>query len=70
MHELSAILSIVIGVLATLFGFTAKQFYAAKGNLGVTMTNGKLPLWVGRLLGLVVGGFFILIGVRFFVTGS
>jgi hypothetical protein len=47
-------------------GLTIKQFYAARGALGVTVSNRPIATWKGRLLFCIVGAAMILVGVRFF----
>jgi hypothetical protein len=44
-----------------------KQFYAARGVLGVTVSNRQIATWKGRLLCLIVGAAMVLVGVKFFL---
>jgi hypothetical protein len=50
-------------------GLTIKQFYAARGALGVTVSNRPIATWK-RLLFCIVGAAMILVGVRFFLFGQ
>ena len=67
MNETKAILAIVIGSVVIIAGLTMKQFYAARGVLGVTVSNRQIATWKGRLLCLIVGVAMVLVGVKFFL---
>lgn len=67
MKETKAVLAIVIGSVVIIVGLTVKQFYAAKGALGVTVSNRQIATWKGRLLVLIVGAAMVLVGVKFFL---
>ena len=47
------------------FGFTIKQFYAAKGMYGAVSSDRKVARWKGRLLFVAVGAGFLLIGFKY-----
>ena len=70
MNETKAILLIVAGSVAIILGLTVKQFYAARGVLGVTSSNRQIATWKGRAIFLVVGAFMLLIGIKFFLVGQ
>jgi hypothetical protein len=65
MSETKAILSIIVGFVTVVLSLMVKQFYAARGVLGVTLSDRKIPRWQGRLLGLVVGGLMIFAGLNY-----
>jgi hypothetical protein len=65
MTETKAIFSIVVGCAAIYFGFTVKQFYAARGMYGGG-SGPPIARWKGRLLFVVVGIGFLLIGLSYF----
>jgi hypothetical protein len=67
MNETKAILAIIVGSAAIILGLTIKQFYAARGVLGVTMSNRQIATWKGRLLFVVVGTVMVLVGIKFFL---
>ena len=67
MDQGQAITSIVAGSIAITTSFFAKKFYAAKGLLGAPSANRVISTWKGRLLFWVVGGFMILLGLRYFL---
>jgi hypothetical protein len=69
MNETKAILLIAAGSVAIILGLTVKQFYAARGALGVTSSNRQIATWKGRAIFLVVGAFMLLIGIKFFLVG-
>lgn len=70
MNEAKAILAIVAGSVAIVFSLLVKQFYAARGVLGVTLSKRKVPRWQGRLLWLLVGISLLSVGVRFLLFGQ
>jgi hypothetical protein len=59
MTEARAIFFVVIGSLAIYGGFTSKQFYAIRSDR-------KVARWKGRLLFVVVGAVFLLVGIKYF----
>jgi hypothetical protein len=67
MNETKAILAIVVGGAVIILGLTMKQFYAARGALGVTVSNRQITTWKGRLLFLIVGTVMVLVGIKFFL---
>jgi hypothetical protein len=67
MNETKAILAIIVGTAAIILGLTIKQFYAARGALGVTVSNRQIATWKGRLLFLIVGTATVLVGIKFFL---
>jgi hypothetical protein len=68
MTEGKAFLSIAVGCGAIVWSFFIKQFYAGRILGGPTSTQGRpIPRWRGRLIFLVVGTVFILVGLRFFL---
>jgi hypothetical protein len=64
--QTQAIIGIVGGSVMIVLSLTAKQFYAARGVFGVTVSNRKIPTWQGRLLFLVVGIVMFAFGLSFF----
>jgi hypothetical protein len=66
-NETKAILAIVVGSVAIILGLTIKQFYAARGALGVTESTRQIATWKGRLLFFIVGAAMVLVGVKFFL---
>jgi hypothetical protein len=67
MSEAKAILAIVAGCVMIVLALCIKQFYAAKGILGVSLSNKQIPTWQGRLLFVVIGVVMVLVGIKFFV---
>ena len=67
MNETKAILAIIVGSVAIVLGLTIKQFYAARGALGVTVSNRPIAIWKGRLLFFIVGAAMVLVGIKFFL---
>jgi hypothetical protein len=67
MNQTKAILAIIAGSIAITLGLTVKQFYAARGTLGVTSSNRQIARWKGRLLFLIVGTIMLLVGIKFFL---
>lgn len=67
MNETKAILAIIVGSVAIFLGLTIKQFYAARGALGVTVSNRQIATWRGRLLFLIIGTVMVLVGIKFFL---
>jgi hypothetical protein len=65
--ETQAFLAIIAGCAAIVISFATKQFYAARGVFGVTVSSRKIPLWAGRLLFLTVGIGLLFAGVSFFL---
>jgi hypothetical protein len=61
--EGGAVACIVAGTSLSAFGALNKTFYAAKGGFGGALSDKKIPTWMGRLLFLVVGGAFLLLGI-------
>jgi hypothetical protein len=66
-NETKAILAIVVGIVAIILGLTIKQFYAARGDLGVTVSDRQITTWKGRLLFFIIGAAMVLVGVKFFL---
>jgi hypothetical protein len=64
MNEIKAILATVAGCAMIFFGFTLKQFYAAKGLYGAGLGH-PVARWKGRLLFVAVGAGFLLIGFKY-----
>jgi hypothetical protein len=62
MTDTSAIIAIIIGFAMIALGVTIKQFYAAKGMYG-ELSDKKIPRWAGRLLFIVIGTVFLLVGI-------
>ena len=67
MNQTKAILAIVAGSATIILGLTITQFYAARGTLGVTVSNRQIATWKGRLLFLIVGTAMLLVGLKFFL---
>ena len=67
MNETKAILAIIVGTAAIILGLTIKQFYAARGSLGVTVSDRQIATWKGRLLFMIVGSLMVLLGIKFFL---
>ncbi len=67
MTETKAIFSIIVGCVVVVLTFTVKQWYYARGLMGVSISDRPMPRWLSRLLGLFVGGLFILVGISFFL---
>lgn len=67
MNATKAIPAITVGSAAIILGITIKQFYAARGTLGVTVSNRRIATWKGRLLFLIVGTLMVLVGIKFFL---
>jgi hypothetical protein len=67
MNETKAILAIVVGSAVIILGLTMKQFFAARGTLGVTVSNRQIATWKGRLIFLIVGALMVLVGIKFFL---
>ena len=67
MNQTKAILAIIAGSAAIILGLTIKQFYAARGTFGVTVSNRQIATWKGRLLFLIVGTTMLLVGIKFFL---
>jgi hypothetical protein len=65
MTETKAIVSIVVGSLMIYFGFTIKQFYAAKGIYGA-VAGQPVARWKGRLMFVAGGVAFLLLGLKYF----
>jgi hypothetical protein len=65
MNETTAIIAIIIGAAAIVLGFTVKQFYAAKG-MYCAVGGHPIARWKGRLLFIVGGAGFLLIGFSYF----
>jgi hypothetical protein len=55
-----SVLSIVVGVVMIVGGLTTRQFY---GGTPSTRSTRPIPHWQGRVLFLVVGGAFLVVGV-------
>jgi hypothetical protein len=66
MNETKAIIAIIVGSAAIVFGFTIKQFYAAKGIYGAVGSDRKVARWKGRLMFVVGGTVFLLLGLKYF----
>jgi|HubBroStandDraft_5_1064220.scaffolds.fasta_scaffold05618_6 hypothetical protein len=64
MDQGQAIAAIVVGTAAIVVSFFIKPFYAAKANGSVS--DKKIPTWMGRLIFCTVGGMMILVGLIFF----
>ncbi len=66
MSAQDAFLAIIVGCAAEAIAFWNKRFEWG----GVWMTGHKeAPRWAGRLLFGIVGAFFILLGIRYFLLG-
>jgi hypothetical protein len=65
MTETKAIIAIVVGFAAIYFGFTIKQFYAAKALYGAVGGH-EVARWKGRLLFLIVGALSLVAGFAYF----
>jgi hypothetical protein len=63
-----AVLAIVMGTAFIVLGLTMKQFYAARGIYGAGKLGRPIARWKGRLLFLVIGIAFCLVGIAYFVT--
>jgi hypothetical protein len=62
----SAIVAIGVGCIMGMIALRAKHFYWRKGwNSG----DKEAPRWVGRLLFGVIGGLFLLFGLRHILFG-
>jgi hypothetical protein len=61
-----AVVCILVGAVMTAVGILNKTFYAAKGLLGAPSSDKKLPTWAGRLIFLIVGGGFLVVGISYF----
>jgi hypothetical protein len=67
MTEIKAIIAIAVGSAAIVFGFTTKQFYLGRILGGPTASSSPtVARWKGRLLFVVVGVAFLLVGFRYF----
>jgi hypothetical protein len=66
MDQGQAITLIVIGSAMIVVSFFVKNFYAARGIPVATVSDQKIPIWMGRLLFCVVGSMMILGGLVFF----
>ena len=69
MNGTKAILAIVAGGVMILLALGIKQFYAAKGILGASLSNQKIPNWKGRLLFVAIGAIMLMVGINFFLFG-
>ena len=64
-------LLIIFGVLAIAQAIFAKEFWAADGlGLHEFKKKRKIPTWLGRLLGAVVGLGLIAVGVKMLIAGE
>jgi hypothetical protein len=67
MTETDAIVCIIVGCVAIILALTVKQFYRYSRNpFGGDQPESKIPRWEGRLIFLIVGAGFTLVGVSFF----
>ena len=63
MDKPEAVICVAIGLLGIVVGILNKRFYAATGFTGTD--SGKLvERWKGRLLFLIVGALFLIVGLR------
>jgi hypothetical protein len=65
MNEAKAILAIVAGCVMIVLAVGIKQFYAARGILGVSLSDKQIATWKGRLLFLAIGIVMLLVGIKF-----
>jgi hypothetical protein len=68
MTETQGVMGIVAGAVMIILAVVAKQFYAARGVFGVTVSNRKIPTWQGRLLFLVIGIVILVFGLSVFFS--
>jgi hypothetical protein len=64
--ESQATICILAGAVMTGVGIFNKTFYAAKGIRGTGFSDKKLPTWAGKLIFLIVGGVFLVVGISYF----
>jgi hypothetical protein len=66
--EGKAICSIIVGCGAIAFSLVVNQFYTGRILGGPTSAQGRpIPRWRGRLIFIVGGSLFILVGLKFFL---
>jgi hypothetical protein len=68
MNADKAIMLIIVGGIFLVLGITINQFYAAKGILGVSLSDKPIATWKGRLIFLTVGSVFCALGIAYFFS--
>ena len=58
---------IVLGSVVIVGSFFIKNFYAGRGTFGASVSDRRIPTWVGRLLAVVVGSMMVLSGLSYFI---
>jgi hypothetical protein len=67
MNETKAIIAIIVGSAAIVFGFTTKQFYVGRILGGPTASSSPpIARWKGRLMFVAGGAVFLLLGLKYF----
>jgi hypothetical protein len=62
-------MGIIVGLIAILAGILGKTFYLAD-IWGGSVGDRPIPRWLGRLLFVGVGVFFVICGIALYLTGS